>query len=217
MDLAQRIAQFENMAQADPTNEMAHYSLGAAYAQAQRFKDAAESYIRCTELVPDMSKAYQLAGENLIKVGDEERAYRVLATGYEVATLRGDLMPKRAIAELIKQIGRAVPEVQGAPPEPVPGPAPDGSFICAKTGRAGTKLAAPPFRGPIGQWIADHISSQTWNDWIGQGTKVINELRLDLSRDEDTETYDRYMRDYLGIDDALYQQLTGRPASAATR
>ena len=36
MDLAQRIAQFENMAHADPDNEMAHFSLGGAYAQACR-------------------------------------------------------------------------------------------------------------------------------------------------------------------------------------
>ena len=34
-DLEQRIAQFENMAQADPDNEMAHFSLGNAYLQAR--------------------------------------------------------------------------------------------------------------------------------------------------------------------------------------
>ena len=33
MDTAARIAQFENMAQADPDNEMAHYSLAGAYLQ----------------------------------------------------------------------------------------------------------------------------------------------------------------------------------------
>lgn len=208
MDLAQRIAQFENMASADPTNEMAHYSLGSAYAQAERYREAAESFLRCTELVPDMSKAFQLAAENLIKAGDEERAYRALVAGYEVAVLRGDLMPKKAMAELFKKIGRTPPEVQGAAPEPAPEES--GSFVCAKTGRAGRQLPAPPFKGPIGKWIYENISEQTWRDWIGQGTKVINELRLDLSRDADTETYDRYMREYLGIDDALYGQLTNR-------
>lgn len=210
MDLTQRIAQFQNMAEADPTNEMAHYSLGNAYAQAERYRDAAASFIRCTELVPDMSKAFQLAADNLIKAGDEERAYRLLMQGYEVATLRGDLMPKRAMAELFKKIGRTPPEVAGAPPEPAPGASPDGSFVDAKTGRAGTRMASPPFKGPIGKWIGENISQETWRDWIGQGTKVINELRLDLSKDADTETYDRYMREYLGIDDALYASLTGK-------
>lgn len=40
MDLAARIAQFENMVQADPENDMAHFSLGSAYAQAERHADA---------------------------------------------------------------------------------------------------------------------------------------------------------------------------------
>ena len=70
-------------------------------------------------------------------------------------------------------------------------------------------MAAPPFRGPVGQWIFEHISAETFREWIGQGTKVINELRLDLSRDQDAETYDRYMREYLGIDDELLAQLRG--------
>ena len=43
-----------------------------------------------------------------------------------------------------------------------------------------------------------------------QGTKVINEMRLDLSRDEDSETYDRQMREYLGIDDALLEQIRSK-------
>jgi Fe-S cluster biosynthesis and repair protein YggX len=213
MDLDQRIAQFQNMASADPTNEMAHYSLGNAYAQAGRHREAAESYLRCTELVPDMSKAFQLAADNLVKAGDEERAYRALVAGYEVATLRGDLMPKKAMAELFGKIGRPVPQVTGAPVETgSPGAGP-GDFVCFKSGRAGTKLAAPPFKGPVGDWIFQNISSETWKDWIGQGTKVINELRLDLSRDADSETYDRAMREYLGIDDDLHTQLTHRRTS----
>ncbi|MFT3686549.1 MAG: tetratricopeptide repeat protein [Phycisphaerales bacterium] len=78
MDNAARIAQFENMTQADPSNEMAHFSLGRAYAEAGRHADAAKAYLRCIELVPDMSKAYQLAGESLVKAGEPERAKSVL-------------------------------------------------------------------------------------------------------------------------------------------
>ena len=35
---------------------------------------------------------------------------------------------------------------------------------------------------------------------IGQGTKVINELRLDFSRDRDQEIHDQHMREYLGYE-----------------
>ena len=68
-------------------------------------------------------------------------------------------------------------------------------------------MARPPFRGPIGEWIAANISKETFDQWIGQGTKVINELRLDMSRDEDAAQYDKYMEEYLGIDAALREQI----------
>ena len=74
-----------------------------------------------------------------------------------------------------------------------------GAFVCTKTGRPGTELESPPFNGAVGEWIKQNISKETWNEWLAQGTKVINELRLDLSKDEDAETYDRYMHEYLGV------------------
>jgi Fe-S cluster biosynthesis and repair protein YggX len=69
-------------------------------------------------------------------------------------------------------------------------------------------MARPPFKGTIGEWIASNISKETFDDWIRQGTKVINELRLDLSREEDEAVYDQHMREFLGIDEELYQKLT---------
>ena len=71
--LNQRIAQFEKMAGDDPDNDMAHFSLGGAYAAAGRHADAAASYIRCTELNEGMSKAFQLAAASLIERGILER------------------------------------------------------------------------------------------------------------------------------------------------
>jgi Fe-S cluster biosynthesis and repair protein YggX len=203
MDIAQRIAQFENMAQADPSNEMAHFSLAKAYLDAGRAADAAASYLRCIELVPDMSKAYQLAGDALIKAGEKDRAAELLVKGFDIASKKGDRMPALAMADLLKSLGRQPPQLAA---DAAAHPA-SGSFVCSKTGRPGTRLPAPPFKGSVGLWIHDHISAETWRAWIGQGTKVINELRLDLSRDQDAETYDRYMREYLGIDDDLLARL----------
>jgi Fe-S cluster biosynthesis and repair protein YggX/DNA-binding SARP family transcriptional activator len=225
-DLDRRIAQFQNMAQADPENEMAHFSLAQALVQAGRHAEAAESYIRCTELAPGMSKAYQLAAESLLKAGDSGRAAQFAVRGYTIAAERGDLLPRNALADLLKRLGRDVPEVaakggtkkdgisllggdSAGGPRPDPASFPPGTFIDHKTGRPGTRMPRPPFRGPLGQWIHEHISQETFNAWIGQGTKVINELRLDLSRDQDAEVYDQHMREFLGIDDALYERITG--------
>ena len=63
--ITERITQFENMAEADPDNDMAHFSLGNAYLKAYRHSDAARSLQRCIELNDQMSKAYQLAGQAL--------------------------------------------------------------------------------------------------------------------------------------------------------
>jgi Fe-S cluster biosynthesis and repair protein YggX len=204
MDINQRIAQFENMVQADPENDMAHYSLGNAYAQAERWGDAAASYLRCIEKNPGMSKAYQLAGEALVKAGDRERAVEVLTKGYTAAGERGDRMPQRAMGELLKSLGAPVPQVETKGPATAAG---EGQIVDRVTGRVGTKMARPPFRGPVGAWIHENISKETFDAWIAQGTKVINELRLDLSRDEDSALYDKHMREFLGIDDELYQKL----------
>jgi Fe-S cluster biosynthesis and repair protein YggX len=201
MDTAARIAQFENMAQADPDNEMAHYSLASAYLQANRFTEAADSFLRCVALAPGMSKAYQLAGEAFIKAGAKEKAAQVLTEGFTVAAQRGDMMPQSAMGELLRTLGKPVPEVakKGG----------GGASGVVSLGRGGkeTPMDKPPFRGRLGEWIHKNVSQQKWESWIGQGTKVINELRLDLSQERDAETYDQHMREYLGIDEELYGRI----------
>ena len=195
-----RIAQFEKMASADPTNEMAHFSLGKAYLDASRHAEAARSFERCVELAPDMSKAYQLGGQAMIGAGWTDRAVEFMNRGYETAARKGDLMPKNAIGELLRSIGREPPKLGAEVDAAAERLKASGSFICQRTGRPGNKLPSPPFKGVIGQWIFENISAETWKQWIGQGTKVINELRLDFSRDKDQETYDQHMREFLGID-----------------
>lgn len=202
MDTNERIAQFEHMCREDPENDMAHFSLGNAYAEAGRHAEAAAAFRRCYEVNPLMSKAYQLAGDNLIKSGQRDKAGPVLLEGYKIASERGDLLPKRAIGALLIQLGIEAPEVKEKAKSSA-----GGSFVCRRTGRPGSQLPRPPFRGPLGSWIAANISSETWEDWIRQGTKVINELRLDLSRDEDSDTYDKHMREYLGIDDEMLAKI----------
>ncbi|TVQ31403.1 MAG: hypothetical protein EA376_09855 [Phycisphaeraceae bacterium] len=209
MDIEQRIAQFENMAQADPDNDMAHFSLGGAYAQADRHADAARAYLRCVELNPDMSKARQLAAASLLASGETEKAAEVCTEGYAAAAERGDRMPQRAMGEMLEKLGLPVPEVETK--APAAGAAAAGGFICQRTGRPGTQLPDPPLRNPLGQWIYENISTETWRDWIGQGTKVINELRLDFSRDEDQEVYEQHMCEFLGIDAAMREKLTKSP------
>lgn len=206
-DLNERIERFEHMAKADPDNEMAHFSLGNVYVQAGRHGEAAEAFERCVTANPEMSKAYQLCGQEMIAAGWEDKAVVILEKGFEVAASKGDLMPRDAIADLLRSIGREPPTLSPEVDEAAERLRASGTFVCTRTGRPGNKLEGPPFRGPVGEWIAEHIAAETWQDWIGQGTKVINELRLDLSREEDQDTYDKHMLEFLGIDDAVLAQI----------
>ncbi len=198
------------MVHADPTNDMAHFSLAGAYGLAGRHVESAEQYRRCIQLNPLMSKAYQLAGQAYVAAGRASEAGEILTDGYKVAAERGDRMPMQAMGELLTKLGRAVPEVRSVARSAPSGGGlgGGGDFVCQRTGRPGTKMQRPPFKGPVGQWIFEHISRETFEDWIRQGTKVINELRLDLSRESDEKVYDQHMREYLGLDEETFVGLT---------
>ena len=208
MDLDTRINQFRSLIETDPDNDMAHFSLGNALLQAERHQEAAESFVRCTEINKGMTKAFQLAGRAYIDAGNQDQAKEVLTWGYIEAVTRGDMLPKNAIEEMLNEIGADIPEVvqKGEQSEPATAGS-GGDFRCTKTGQMGHKLPRPPFKNAIGQWIQDSISNETFNEWIAMGTKVINELRLDLSRDDHDAAYDYAMRLYIGLNDELYASL----------
>lgn len=206
MDLDTRITQFQSLIESDPDNDMAHFSLGNALLQAERHEEAAASFVRCTEINKGMTKAFQLAGRAYIDAGQNDQAKEILTWGYIESVTRGDMLPKKAIEDMLTEIGADIPEVtQESGPSTTP--TPTGDFRCSKTGHMGTKLPRPPFKNGVGQWIQDSISKETFNEWIAMGTKVINELRLDLSRDDHDAAYDYAMRLYLGINDDLYKSL----------
>ena len=207
MDLDERISRFEALVAEEPDNDMAIFSLAGAYNQAGRYSDAAETYKKAIGVNPGLSKAYQLAGAAYMADQKTEEAAAVLTEGFKVAAERGDRMPQQAMGDLLDTLGVAHPEV--AKPKAETNAAPPGTFVCGVTGKPGTKLPKPPFRGKLGEWIQNRASKETFDEWIGLGTKIINELKLDLSRDEHDAVYDYAMRKYLGLTDEVYQELVG--------
>lgn len=195
MDLATRIEQFEAVVHEDPSDQMAWFALGNAFVEAERTREAATAFERVIALNSQMSRAYELAASQYVTLQDKDRAVPLLQQGWEIADQNGDLKVKSAIEGMFESLGLEVPKR----PEIDPADLPEGAMICSKTKRPGTQMQRLPFKGEIGEWIAAHITQETFNEWIGQGTKVINELRLDLSRDEDEKTYDRYMWEYLRV------------------
>jgi len=200
--MQQRIEQFRNMTEADPENEMGHFSLGKAYIDAGQLAEAVAPLQRALELNPTYSKAYQLLAEALKATGDTSAALDTLMTGFKVADERGDRMPRDAMGKLIVELGQTPPETKGpAQPEVPAGEVTDENFVCTRCGRPGGRLPDRPFKGELGQVVWDRICMVCWREWIGVGTKVINELGLSLADPRAQQIYDDNMREFLQLEE----------------
>lgn len=209
--LETRIKQWETMCHEAP-DDMAWLSLGNAYKQAQRLTDAARAFAEAIKLNPGMSRAYQARGEALIEMNQPSEAANVLTDGYIQAAQRGDVMPQKAMAKLLEQLGKPVPEVKQTQ---APAPIIDGEKIVdRRTGQTGDRMPEPPMRGPIGLFITDHFSAQTWREWISMGTKVINELRLDFAMEQHQKVYEDQMLEWLGVSREEIEQYASEKSTA---
>ena len=129
-----------------------------------------------------MTRAMELGGSALMQMGNTADAKVLLIRGYEQAASKGEMRVKDGIASILTESGIELPTVEQASP-----------------GETGKSLDKQPLPGKIGKWILENVDADLWQVWIGQGTKVINELRLDFSREEDQKSYEDYMVEFLGI------------------
>jgi Fe-S cluster biosynthesis and repair protein YggX len=195
-DIASRIEQFRKMAEADPNNELGHFSLGRALLDNNQPMDAARSFERALGLNPNLSKAYQLLATALLKAEQKEQAVAQLQAGVKVADARGDLMPKNEMIRMLKELGAEVPLSQKVAVDREVG---EGEVLCARCGQIKPRLPKPPFSHPQGIMIYERICADCWREWIPMGTKVINELRLPLADPQAQKMYDQHMLEFLNL------------------
>jgi Fe-S cluster biosynthesis and repair protein YggX len=208
--LQDRIAQFRKMASDDPENELGHYRLGQLLVEAGQQEEAIQSFRRTLELSPHFSKVYQLLAQSLLALDRRDEAVGVLREGFEVADQRGDRMPRDEMGRMLTDLGEKPPQTAPAPDRlaigvPQAGAGEAGGFRCQRpmcmwAGRA-HQLAKPPFNDETGQRIYETVCAGCWEEWLkNYSIKVINELRLDLSTEHGQAEYDRYMREFLGLE-----------------
>ncbi len=205
--LPDRIAQFRKMAGDDPDNELAHYRLGQLLAEDGQHAEACKSFRRALELSPHFSKVYQLLAQSLLQVPAKEEAIQVLRQGYDVADERGDNMPRDEMARMLVELGDPAPVSKrvAAPAGAGAGEGGGTGFRCERPtcmfGSRARQLPAPPYKDALGQRIYETVCADCWADWMkNYSVKVINELRLNLSTERGQEEYDKYMREFLGIE-----------------
>src|ERR1051325_50093 len=143
-----------------------------------------------------MSPAYNLLGSALLKLGRREEAIAALTRGVKMAHERGDIMPKNEMIKTLTELGAPLPELKRAEAER---PVGEGEVHCQRCGKIGPKLPGPPFRNEQGKLIYERICAPCWREWIGMGTKVINEMRLPLSDPQAQKIFDQHMMEFLNL------------------
>lgn len=192
-----RIEQFQKMANDDPKNEVAHFSLGREYLAANQHEAALNSLTRCLDLNPNIAKAYQLSAQTLLALGRKDDAIAKLTEGVKRADDRGEMMPRKEMVTMLKELGAPVPELKTAT-QPIQ-PVGEGRVVCARCHKTAPKLPKRPFKGPNGEEIFEKICADCWREWIPMGTKVINELRLPLNDPQAQKLYDQHMMEFLNL------------------
>jgi Fe-S cluster biosynthesis and repair protein YggX len=197
---ADRLARLRQMAEENPHDELINFSLGNALLRAGQVREAAECFQRVLALNPRNSKAYQLLGEAQTRSDQIKFAIQTLTNGYRVAQRQGDMMPMKAMADMLEELGAEVPAATEKTPGGVAGATAAGGFACRRCGAPGPRLKQRPFKGPLGEQVFASICQTCWTEWVGMGTKVINELQLPMYDPIAQEAYDQHMREFLMLD-----------------
>ena len=194
----QKIARLTQETQTDPHNELAFFALGRAYLEGDCHREAIAPLLRALQLNTQLSQGYVLLAEAQRGAGDVEGAVVTLQQGHKVASQRGDLMPRNQMADLLKEMGRPIPE-----PKAVAALTPElaavGNIQCRRCGQVAPRMKERPFGGALGEQIHQSICGPCFRQWIGQGTKVINEFRLNLTEKTAQDVYDDHMKAFLNL------------------
>lgn len=71
------------------------------------------------------------------------------------------------------------------------------TVFCQKYQKELPGLSVPPYPGPLGSRIYEHISQQAWNEWLAQQTILINENRLNVLEPKTREYLSQEMSTFL--------------------
>ena len=198
MNQEDRIQLFENMADADPDNELAHFSLGKLHCESGEFTKAEPALRRTLEINPRHSVAYALLGEALVGQDRKDEAITVLENGVRLAHERGEFMPRDRMSNLLQSLGTTPPDLTTAGSSDG-APVPPNAWTCKRCFKVNPQLDEAPFSGDLGQHVHESICGSCWREWIAMSIKVINEYRLNMALPESNEIYDNHLREFLGL------------------
>jgi len=114
VSLADRIAEFREVAELMPDDPVVRFGLAGAYLDAGQAEDAVREYGEAIRLKPDYTAAHRGLGRALERAGRTGEARTAYRRGVEVATTTGDLQTKKEIEVFLRRLERAGGE-EGTP------------------------------------------------------------------------------------------------------
>ncbi len=102
IDYNEQIARFKQVIDLDPADVLGYFSLGNAYLDSGRKREALETFQKAVEVDPQHSASYLGLGIALEGLNDFQKAKEVYLKGINVADARGDIMTQRKMESRIR-------------------------------------------------------------------------------------------------------------------
>ncbi len=99
-----QISRFKQVIELDPADVLGYFSLGNAYQEAGKKREALEAFQKAVEVDPGHSSSYFGLGLAYETLGDKKRARDAYLRGTKVADQKGDLMTLKKMESRIRAI-----------------------------------------------------------------------------------------------------------------
>lgn len=180
----------------NPQDTAAQLELGKALLAAARPAEAGPCFQRVLAVDTQNFAAYELLAMAQRQGGLNDLAIKTLTNACRTAQRLGETARMRDFAAALKELGAVPPAVAGPQAER---PAGAGGFTCRRCGAGGPVLDEPPIKGALGEVVVSATCASCWQEWVGRGTMVINELRLMMHEPAAQEAYETHMREFLQV------------------
>lgn len=104
VDPKEKIERFKKVIALDPKDVLGYYSLGDAYLENGRNREAAEIFAKGLEVDPQHSSSYLGLGQAYQTLGEKEKAIETFKKGIVVAEKRGDMMTQKKMEARLRQL-----------------------------------------------------------------------------------------------------------------
>ena len=104
VDYEEQISRFKQVIELDPADVLGYFSLGNAYLDAGKKREAVDTFEKAVEVDPKHSASYYGLGLALEAIGDLKKAKQIYDAGIKVAEGQGDIMTARKMQSRLRAL-----------------------------------------------------------------------------------------------------------------